>query len=194
LTFEYYYDKMWIVVEKRQKGGKEMKKGLLWILLLTGLVFLLVGCDDFKVSQSYQVCPQKACPQTAVEDNVRLVLITSDHSYLVDKQKEQKEVLAKLVPMINSGQYNIISVKTSYSWGYLIAAEVTYSVSDRGIGNDLRIIFVTSDKDADDDRSQEVQKKLNILFSEATFAIEKVQTVYRNEDLLAAEVYYRDKQ
>ena len=156
---------------------------LLWLL------FFVAGCVLNRLEpESTQTIEVTTQPVSG--SNLRLLTITSDKHYWDQKQDE---IRPKLEATINGGEYNIASVKTSYSSGYLTSAEVTYDASGRGDGNGLRVIFITSDKHYWDQRAAEIKPKLDAMVNSGKYDVVKIQTTYAKGYLLAAEVYYREK-
>ena len=132
-------------------------------------------------------------PQSASGPNLRLVTFKSDTDYPEDRDPE---VRAWLDGVVNGGRFNIVSVKTVHSSGYLTAAEVTYDASGRGDGNNVRVTFALSDKDCRnyrEKRDPEVRAWLDDVVNGGRFNIVKVQTTYDKVFLVAAEVYYRSR-
>lgn len=157
---------------------------VVFVLLGVGLVLAGCGADYPESTQTFQTT------EAAVGPNIRLLPITSEKYYFADKEKE---IRARLETEVNGGQRNIVAVKTSYSSGYLTSGEITYDASDTGAGNNLRVLFIYSDKYYWDDKMKEVQPKLNEIVNSGKYDVVKIQTVYTSGRLLAAEVYYRSK-
>jgi hypothetical protein len=155
--------------------------------MLLGLLLLVAGCDE-NHPESTQTLEVNTQPVSG--SNLRLLSITSDEHYF---NKKQDEVRPKLESTVNGGKYNIVSVKTSYSSGYLTAAEVTYDASGRGDGNDLRVLFIQSDEYYWNKKAAEIKPKLDAMVNSGKYDIVKIQTTYAQGYLLAAEVYYRKK-
>lgn len=120
-----------------------------------------------------------------------LLSITST-KYNFDVQ--ESEVRQRLETTINGGEYNITSVKTSYSSGYLTAAEVLYDASGRGDGNNMRVVFIHSDMYNFDMKAADIKPRLEEVVNSGKYDIVKIDTTYEGGYLLAAEVYYREKQ
>ena len=160
---------------------------IVFSFMVLGLLFFVVGCDENR-SESTQILEANTQPSSG--SNLRLLSIMSDKHYLDQKQGE---IRPKLEATINGGEYNIASVKTSYSSGYLTSAEVTYDASGRGDGNGLRVMFITSDKRYWDQKSAEIKPKLDAVVNSGKYDVVKIQTTYAQGYLLVAEVYYREK-
>lgn len=154
------------------------------ILVLLGVGLVLVGCEYPESTQTFQTA------EAVAGSNIRLLTITSEKYYFADKEKE---IRARLGAEINGGQRNIVAVKTSYSSGYLTSSEITYDASSTGVGNNLRVLFIYSDKYYWNNRMKEVQARLNEIVDSGKYDVVKIQTVYTDGYLLAAEVYYRSK-
>ncbi len=151
------------------------------------ILFFVAGCDENypESTQTFEVTTQPVSG-----NNLRLLSITSGEYYLT---KKEAEVRPKLETAINGGEYNVASVKTSYSSGYLTAAEVTYDASGRGDGNGLRMLFIQSDQRFWDMKAAEIKPKLDAMVNSGKYDIVKIQTTYVEDYLLTAEVYYREK-
>ncbi|MDO8593372.1 MAG: hypothetical protein Q7R59_00535 [bacterium] len=155
--------------------------------MLLGLLFFVAGCDE-NHPESTQTLEVNTQPVSG--SNLRLLTITSDKRYWDQKQGE---IRPKLEATINGGEYNIASVKTSYSSGYLTSAEVTYDASGRGDGNGLRVVFITSDRRYWDQKAAEIKPRLDAMVNGGKYDVVKIQTTYAQGYLLVAEVYYREK-
>jgi hypothetical protein len=155
--------------------------------MLLGLLFLVAGCDE-NYPESTQTLEVSTHPVSG--SNLRLLSITSPKYYF---DKKQNEVRSRLETVVNGGEYNIVSVKTSYSSGYLTAAEVTYDASGRGDGNSLRVLFIHSDKYYWDKKEADIKPRLDAIVNSGKYDVVKIQTTYAKGYLLAAEVYYREK-
>ena len=151
-------------------------------IAVLGLLLFVAGCDENppESTQTLEV-------PTVSGSSLRLLTITSN-KYRWDQK--QGEIRPKLEATINGGEYNIASVKTSYSSGYLTSAEVTYDASGRGDGNGLRVMFITSDKFYGDQKQGEILPKLEATINGGQYDVVKIQTTYDQGYLLAAEVYY----
>ncbi|MDD4900910.1 MAG: hypothetical protein PHS62_02230 [Patescibacteria group bacterium] len=156
-------------------------------IALLGLLLFVAGCDK-NYPESAQTLEVSTQPVSG--SNIRLLLITSGKYYFDQKQNELRP---KLEATVNGGEYNIISVKTSYSSGYLTAAEVTYNTSGRGDGNNLRVLFIQSDKYHWDQKAADIKPRLDAMVNSGKYDVVKIQTTYAQGYLLAAEVYYREK-
>ncbi len=152
--------------------------------MFLGFLFFVAGCDK-NHHESTQTLEMNTQPVSG--SNLRLLSITSAKRYFNEKQNE---VRPKLETTINGGEYNIASVKTAYSSGYLTAAEVTYDASGRGDGNSLRVLFIQSDKDYWNEKVADVKPRLEAIVNNGKYDIVKIQTTYVKGYLLAAEVYY----
>jgi hypothetical protein len=123
---------------------------------------------------------------------LRLLSITSDKNYL-NLNEKQNEISPKLEIIINGSNYNITSVKTSYSSGYLVAAEITYDTSGYGEGNELRVILIQSNKENWDEKADEIRSQLDEVVNSERYDILDINTTCIRGSLRAAEVYYQEK-
>lgn len=155
-------------------------------IALLGLLLFVAGCDE-EYPESMQILE---VTQPVSGSNMRLLSITSGKYYFNQKQNE---IRPKLETTVNGGEYNITAVKTSYSSGYLTAAEVTYDASGRGDGNNMRVMFLQSDRDYWDDKAAEIKPRLDAVVNSGKYDVVKINTTYAKGCLLAAEVYYREK-
>ncbi|MFA6430607.1 MAG: hypothetical protein WC229_03235 [Candidatus Paceibacterota bacterium] len=155
--------------------------------MLFGFLLFIAGCDE-NLCESMQTLEVSTQPVNGT--NLRLLSITSTEFYV---NKKQNEICDKLKTAVNGGEYNITSVKTSYSSGYLTAAEVTYDASSRGDGNSLRVLFIQSDKYYWNEKTDDIKPKLDAIVNSGEYDVVKIQTTYAQGYLLAAEVYYREK-
>lgn len=159
---------------------------IVFSVALFALLFLVAGCGNYsELAQTLEVGTQPVSGS-----NIRLLLITSSEYYA---DKKQDELHLKLEATVNGGEYNIISIKTSYSSGYLAAIEVTYDASDRGDGNNLRVLFIQSDKFGWDDKAADIKSRLGAMVDSGKYDVVKIQTTYVKGYLFAAEMYYREK-
>lgn len=121
-----------------------------------------------------------------VDGKIAVQLFTSPKYYFDEKQKEVTQILSNFV---NSGDNDVVSVKTSYSNGYLTAGQADYAQEKQGKGNKIRINLVQSGEYYWDNRDKDVKKKLNDVLKN-TQNVHKVNTIFGNGYLLAAEVWY----
>ena len=159
-------------------------KNTLTVLALTGAI-ASTGCENTTTTQ------QKNVVCKVIEDgtNLRILPVTSNKSYWGDKQNEVRKEVERIV---NSGEYNVVSVKTSYSDAYLTSAEIKYSISRECDNKDLRIIFLHSNKSYWGDKQNEVKPKLENIVNSGKYDIQDVNTIMLKGYLVAAEVYYRE--
>lgn len=159
------------------------------LVVLTWLALALTACAQQPVQQDQVVeVPQDNVSSMGRPDKTDIVLVTSDQYYLVEKQQE---VASQLDELINAGSYDITEVQTYYSDGYLTAARVTYVPEVEGDGNKLRVKFIQSDKYYVNEKDQDVKKGLEEAL--ASTDVLKVNTIFQNGYLLAAEVWYLEK-
>jgi len=159
-----------------------------FLVALLGLLLFFAGCSTNSYPESTQTFEVGAQPVNG--SGIRILSITSDRYYFDDMQDE---VRPRFETMVNGGQYNIISVKTSYSSGYLTAAEITYNADSRGEGNNLRVLFIQSDKGTWDQKSADIKPRLDAVVNSGKYDIVKIQTTYQRGYLLAVEVYYQQQ-
>lgn len=161
---------------------------ILFSILFLALLIIVAGCDE-NHPESIQTLEVTTQPMSG--SNMRLLSVTSTEYYF---DKKQNDVRPRLEATINGGKYNILSVKTSYSSGYLTAAEVTYDASGRGDGNKMRVMFIYSDEYYWDKKAANIKPRLDKVVNSGKYDIVKINTTYAKGYLLAAEVYYREKQ
>lgn len=134
--------------------------------------------------------------QPASGKRLRTVQITSDlvvgDAY--DVIVRQQEVSSKIQSTVNSGHFNIVSVITFYLDGYLTTATVIYDTSPgRGVGYDMRMMLIQSDSLHAEERHHKIKYQLDMVVESEIYDIVKINKVYVQGSLLAAEVYYRKK-
>ena len=156
-------------------------------VVLLGLAFLVAGCNENHPESTQAL---EVTTQPVSGSNMRLLLLTSAEYYF---DRKQSEVRPKLETTINGGEYNIIAVKTSYSSGYLTAAEITYDASGHGDGNNMRVMFIQSNEYYWNKKAAEIKPQLDEVVNSGKYDIAKINTTYAQGYLLAAEVYYREK-
>ncbi len=157
---------------------------ILYSIVVIGLLLFVAGCDESKSVQTFEVCTQ----ETEGTD-LRMVWITSTKYYYESKQTE---VRAKLENLLNGGEYNVVSVKTSYTEGYLTGAEVIYNPSSIcGDGNRLRILFVHNTYFYFSAKQKDVKLNLYEIVNGGEYDIVRIQTIYVKGYLVAAEIYYK---
>ena len=164
-------------------------KNTLTALTLGGAI-TFSGCNnDQTIDQQ-----QKTVICQKIEDgkNLRVILITSDKYYLSEKEKE---VRPKVEDIVNSGEYNVASVKTFYSEGYLASAEVDYNIDIAKDCNNktLRVIFILSNRYYLSEKEKDVKPQLDEIVNSGKYNIQDVNTTVLKGYLVAAEVYYHEK-
>lgn len=162
---------------------------VLFSILFLALLIIVAGCCDKNHPESTQTFEVTTQPVSG--SNMRLLSITSTEYYF---NKKQNEVRPKLETTVNGGEYNIIAVKTSYSSGYLTAAEIAYDASGQGSGNNIRVMFIQSDEYYWSKKAADIKPRLDAVVNSGKYDIAKINTTYAQGYLLAAEVYYREKQ
>lgn len=150
-------------------------------------VFALVafsGCgDNTTTTQQKQVVCQTIDDGTSL----RIMTISSPRYYWNEKQED---VVAKLDSVVNSGNYNVVSVKTFYSDAYLTSAEVKYSIAEDCDNRNIRIKFLQSPHYYWNEKQEDVKPLLDSIVNGGTYDIFDVNTVMLQGYLVAAEVYY----
>lgn len=117
---------------------------------------------------------------------VNIELFTSKEYYFNEKQAE---VTNTINDFVNSGSHNISEIQTSYSDGYLTAGRANYSPDSQGKGNSIRVRFIQSSQYYWGEKNGEVKKELEDLLKN-TQNVYKVNTVFQQGYLLAAEIWY----
>jgi hypothetical protein len=146
--------------------------------------FALVGCDE-KINNTVVVTPVQQQP-TAADGSFKTTasrLVSSKEFYL---DKKEVDVLKQLNDVINSGSYNIVQVTTTYSNAYLTSAQVDYVPDEKGIGNTVRVKFLTPTKFYWSERDLEV-KKMKEAQNPPSF---KVQTLVLQGYSVNGELWY----
>ena len=156
-------------------------------VVLLGLAFFVGGCER-NYPESTQTLDVTTQPVSG--SNIRLLSITSAKFCFIHKQDE---VRMKFEAAVNGGEYNIASAKTSYTSGYLTAAEITYDVSVRGDGNNMRVMFIQSNKYFWRDKAADIKSGLDEVVNSGRYDIVKINATYVQGYLFAAEVYYREE-
>jgi hypothetical protein len=175
-----------------------MKKNIA-ILVFLAVSLIFSGCSADRCVEYTQIF--QAAKATERGPNIRLLHIASEKSYCYGYyeykwygyEEKEREVRTRFEAEFNSGQRNIVSVKTSYSSGYLLTGEITYDAGGAGEGNNLRVLFVYSDSFYWHDKAKEIESRLNEIMKSGKYDVVKVQKIYSSGYLLAAEVYYRTK-
>ena len=72
-------------------------------------------------------------------------------------------------------------------------AESAYDAGGKGEGNNLRVLFVYSEKVYWHEKAKEIESRLNEIMNSGTYDVVKIQKVTTGGYMLAAEVYYRAK-
>lgn len=161
---------------------------LMFPVLLGCLVLSVAACDESYPESEQTV--EVVSPQPVESRDLRLISITTEEYYL---DKKEAEVTPRLEAVVNFGEYNVFSMKTSYTNGRLVGADVTYDASGPGLSNDLRVKLFQSGEYYLDKRSAEVQSLLDEFLASGRldgFKVLKVNTVRQKGYLLAAEVWY----
>jgi len=144
----------------------------------------LAGCDRSFTSTQHETI---FCQEIEDGRNLRILQITSD-KYSWDQK--QDEIGPELERVVNSGEYDIISVKTSYSDAYLTSAEVQYSLSGE-CGRAPKIMLIQSDEYSWDQKQDEIGPELERVVNSGEYDVLEINTVPLQGYLTAAEVYHR---
>jgi len=152
-------------------------------LALTGAI-LTSGCDNTTTTQTKNVVCQ------TVEDgtNLRVMTVNSGEHYW---NRKQEEIRPKVEEVVNSGEHNVVSVKTFYSDAYLTSAEIKYSVGE-DCNKNLRVIFIHSNEHYWNRKQEEVKPRLDRIVNSGELDIQEVNTMLEGY-LVAAEVYHYPK-
>lgn len=159
------------------------------ILLLTSvciITLIISGCGDTTTTQQKQV----VCYTIEDGTSIRIMTINSLQRYWGNKQEE---VVSTLDSIINSGEHNIISVKTFYSDAYLTSAELKYSVAEECDNRNLRIKFIHSPQLYWGNKQDEIKPALDSIVNGGTYDVFDVNTIMLKGYLVAAEVYYYEQ-
>lgn len=165
-----------------------MPKIILGLFIIATLL-VATGCDS-GYPESTRVF-EVGTLQPMNGSSVRLFSITSNKRHFNEKQDDVRQ---GVVMVVNGGHYNVITVKTAYSSGYLTAADIVYTASGRGAGNDVRVRFIQSSECCLERKAADINPRLTEMVNSGTHDIMKINTVYEQGYLIAAEVYYREKQ
>ncbi|KKT34926.1 MAG: hypothetical protein UW23_C0026G0011 [Candidatus Collierbacteria bacterium GW2011_GWA1_44_12] len=164
-----------------------MKNKFPALFLIVLSVTLLTACSD-PYPESSQVIEIN---DTALEGkSIRILRISPDERYIDVKQNL---IVPELVDTINSGELNIISVKTGYTGAFLTSADITYDNSGPGKGNALRIKLLILETRYIDVRDKELSPQLDEFVNSGQYDIVKIQTTYVEGYLVAAEIYYYEE-
>lgn len=176
---------------------KQLIRQAMFPIALLGLLLFAVGCG----AHAYERESVNTLTLTGQNENgsaLGLLSITStitNNTQTSYHDKKQNEVLSKLEAIINSGEYNIASVKTFYHIPYLVRAEITYYIHDRGDGNNLRVIFVRSimKPKPSEHKDAEVESWIKKIVESEEFHIVKIHTMHFEGHDAVGEVYYLQK-
>lgn len=160
----------------------------LFIVVIVISSILLSGCSDSHIETSQAV----TVGDQTLGSSSRIITISSERYYLVEKDKD---ITPKLLNIVNGGKYNIAKVQTNYTDGYLTSAEIYYNTQPpTTAGNQLRVLVLHSDKYYLQEKDQEIRPKFDKTMNSGLLDIVDVVTVYKSGYLLAAEIYYREKE
>lgn len=177
-------------ISKNERYG--MKRKILGLFLVIGILFT-VSCKNHSATSYETLFPWY--PAEIDNRNLQTISITSEENY---RQRHAK-IYGELLRIINSGDYNIISVKTTYSNEYLIDAKIiTYNFTGIGEGHNVRFLLITSHKNSYPEAEKEVSKWLEeterwMNKSTCAYEIVKIQRIHAKGYFIAAEVYCRVK-
>jgi hypothetical protein len=158
-------------------------------IALSCLAIFLSGCTDEQVhNTTINTLVQKQ--PVAADGSFKTVsskVVSSEEFYLA---KKEPDVLMQLNTLVNSGSYNIVQVTTTYSNAYLTSAQVDYVPNEKGIGNKVRVKFLTPTKYYWSERDLEVKEYQQRTSNLSTF---KVQSVVLQGYLVNGELWYYHK-
>lgn len=161
-------------------------KRLWWIVMV---VFVTVGCQNL---QNVRLTKLEEQSSTFVfrkdVGTVNQLILTSTQQAPVEKQRE---IASKLEEAVNSGEYNLTACETRYVDGQLAAATIWYLSGD-GEGNNVRVKLLTSDEWLYTDEDRDIQQQLATA-QRSTGNIIETKTIFQEEYLLSAEVWYLEK-
>ena len=153
--------------------------------VLACVVLFLSGCDE-KVNNTTVTTPVQKQP-VAADGSFKTTatkLVSSNEFY---HYKKEADLLKQLEDLINSGTYNIVQVTTTYSNAYLTAAQIDYVPDEKGIGNDVRVKFLTPTTYRWDERDLEVKEMQKQATNPPSF---KVQSVMLQGYIVNSELWY----
>jgi hypothetical protein len=156
-------------------------------IILVGILLAVVGCENYFV-QHTQI--SKVSIQPTAGNTLRTLTTKSNRYYPVDGQLDVQRDFEEIA---NSGEYNLVSVKTTYAGMCLAMAEIVYDASTRGDGNNVRVMFIFSNKYFIDQKDKEIRPRLGEIVGSENYDIVKVSTPHVKGYWIAAEVYYREK-
>jgi hypothetical protein len=181
--------------KKAKEDAVEKITRLAVLILFVFVILTLVACDgDSNESSQVTSVDRSQLPGTTTQvegksTGLRVILLTSDQHYIDHKADE---VSPALLEVINSGEYNIVSVKTTYVSGYLTSAEVYYDAVS-GDGNHVRLLLISDDDDQYIDHKENVVKPLyEEAVNSGNYDVISTRTVYVSGYFVAAEIYYRE--
>ncbi len=163
-------------------------KRLAVLALSAAVCILVVGCNNEQQVENTVVATPVQAP-TATNGQFKTVeskMFSSEKFYHNEKEAEILEALSKFV---NSGDYNIVQVSTTYSNAYLTSAQVDYLPNAKGVGNKARVKFLTPKAFYWTER----QKELQVLKENNTQKSFKTQTVVLQGFQVASEVWYYEE-
>jgi hypothetical protein len=161
---------------------------VIFSIFFLALLILASGCQKNYPESTQTLEITKTQPMSG--SDMRWISVISNKYYFNEKQDD---IRPKLEAMINNGKYNVLYVKTSYSSGYLTAAEMAYDASGRGDGNNMRVMFIQSDEHYWNKKQDDIKPRIDAVVNSGKYDIVKINSVYAEGYLLAAEIYYREK-
>ena len=156
---------------------------------MRAIILIFLGAFLVSCSSDPQEMQQKTTVCQVVENglNIRIKTISSSRFSWSD---QEKDVVVELLRFVNSGQYNVTEVKTSYIKEYLVKAVVIYSLDESCDNKPLRMKVIRSAKFNWQDQEREVTNKLDSIVNSGIYDIKAVNTITVRDYLVAAEVYY----
>ena len=100
-------------------------------------------------------------------------------------------IIPALKNAVNSGKYNIYEIRTFYSDGYLLSAEIIYEKDTVGKGNRLRFDILTGDISLEDKQANRARfSEQHWQFLKGLKNLIKVQEIYDCGVFASYEYYY----
>ena len=167
-------------------------RNLFWCLLLSlGLLFLVIACEGTES----QLENRFTCQTIEDGTNIRITTITSEKRWLVDRQEH---ITKQLEQMINSGKYNVVSINTTYTYGYLDCAVVNYNQVEDGEGRNLRVKLLHGQCTGESTRNwaaiqTSIELELDTFVNSGKYNIDDIKKILRSGKIVAAEVYYYEE-
>ena len=151
----------------------------IYFQLFVLIVVLLSGCQTQQTTNVLDPNQKK--------DNSEILVFTSDKLFTED---QQTEVLVSLKDALDSGKYNVLTIETVYTNVHLTSAKIKYDLTSTGKGNNLRVMFLTSNRISAESMQNDVLKKLEDFYKTNTKEIVNIQETKFGEFTIAVEIYY----